>query len=128
MPGEFLGIGWAFPIRISPKGGNSLQYYEDDVKEACRIILGTSLGERPMRPDFGCIVHDLVFDSVDASMAGKVEFYVRNALELWEPRIIGKRVDAQITEEQIITHVEYIVRRTNTEDNFVYPFYRKGLP
>ena len=128
MPGEFLGIGWAFPVQINSKGGNRLQRYEEDIKEACQIILGTALGERAMRPDFGCAVHDLVFDPADATLAGKIEFYVVNALKRWEPRIIVKRTQTRFSEEKVFVDVEYIIRRTNTEDNFVFPFFRKGLP
>lgn len=128
MAGEFLGTGWAFPVQVDAKGGNRLQRYEEDIKEACRIILGTALGERAMRPDFGCAVHDLVFDPADASLAGKIEFYVENALSRWEPRIEVKTVEARLSEEKVLVDVSYIIRRTNAEDNFVYPFFRKGLP
>lgn len=128
MPGEFLGVGWAFPVQVNSKGGNRLQRYEEDIKEACQIILGTALGERAMRPDFGCAVHDLLFDPADATLAGKIEFYVTNALKRWEPRIIVKKVSARLSEERVLVDVNYIIRRTNTEDNFVYPFFRKGLP
>lgn len=123
MPGEFLGIGWAFPVQINTKGRNKLQKYEDDIKEACQIILGTALGERAMRPDFGCAVHELVFDTADTSLAGKIEFYVINALKRWEPRIIVKKVETRFSEEKILVDVEYIIRQTNTEDNLVYPFF-----
>lgn len=128
MPGEFLGVGWAFPVQVNSKGRNRLQKYEDDIKEACQIILGTALGERAMRPDFGCIVHELVFSPGDITLAGKIEFYVTNALETWEPRIIVRKVEARFSEEKVFVDVEYIVRRTNIEDNFVFPFFRKGLP
>jgi hypothetical protein len=128
MPGEFLGVGWAFPIQVNAKGGNRLQRYEEDIKEACRIILGTALGERAMRPDFGCALYDLVFDPSDASLAGKIEFYVENALKRWEPRIEVKMVEARLSEEKVLVDVSYVIRRTNTEDNFVFPFFRKGLP
>ena len=128
MAGEFLGVGWAFPVQVNAKGGNRLQRYDEDIKEACLIILGTALGERAMRPDFGCAVYDLVFDPADASLAGKIEFYVENALRRWEPRIEVKAVEARLSEEKVLVDVNYIIRRTNTEDNFVFPFFRKGLP
>jgi len=128
MAGEFLGVGLAFPIQVNAKGGVKLQRYEDDIKEACMIILGTALGERAMRPDFGCAVYDLIFDPADASLAGKIEFYVENALKRWEPRIEVKSVEAKLYQEKVLVDVSYVVRRTNTEDNFVYPFFRKGLP
>lgn len=128
MSGEFLGVGWAFPVTTNAKGGNRLQAYEADIKEACRIILGTALGERAMRPDFGCAAHELIFDPADASLVGKVEFYVENALKRWEPRIKLRKVEARLDKERVLVDVSYIVRQTNTEDNFVFPFFSKGLP
>ena len=128
MAGEFLGVGLAFPVQVNAKGGVRLQRYEDDIKEACMIILGTALGERAMRPDFGCAVYDLLFDPADASLAGKIEFYVENALKRWEPRIEIKSVEARLLREKVLVDVSYVIRRTNTEDNFVFPFFRKGLP
>lgn len=118
------GKGWAFPIAVSGKGGISLVEGERNIKESCWIILGTPLGERAMRPDFGCGVYDLVFDTADANLAGRIEFYVSNALEHWEPRIIVQKVRAEVEEEKVTVDVEYIIRRSNTVDNFVYPFYR----
>ena len=41
-----------------------------------------------MRPEFGCGVHDFVFDSIDASTVGKMELAIRDALDRWEPRIV----------------------------------------
>ena len=128
MAGEFLGVGWAFPVAVNAKGGNRFQRYEDDIKEACKIILGTALGERAMRPDFGCAVYDLIFDPADSSLAGKIEFYVENALKRWEPRIEIKSVEARLLREKVLVDVSYVIRRTNTENNFVFPFFRKGLP
>ena len=123
MAKEFLGTGWAFPVRINGQGGNALVSAEEDIKQACLIILSTALGERAMRPDFGCGIYDLVFDPGDASLAGRIEFFVSNALEAWEPRITVKSVEAEMTEEKVVVEVRYVIRTTNTEDNFVYPFF-----
>ena len=122
MAKEFLGTGWSFPVRTDVQGGLALSRYDDDVKQAIGIILGTALGERVMRPDFGCAVYDMVFDPADAALAGRMEFYVKNALEHWEPRIIVRNVAAEVDEEKVTVDVEYTVRRTNTVDNVVYPF------
>ena len=40
-----------------------------------------------MRPEFGCGVHDFVFDSIDANTIGSMEEAIRDALVRWEPRI-----------------------------------------
>ena len=124
---DILGGGWTFPVKTAPHGGIAVAQGADDVKQAIRVILGTALGERAMRPDFGCAVHDLLFAPADMSLTGKARFYVRNALQQWEPRIKVDRVDAQIDANRLLIEVEYTVRATNRQENLVYPYYLQGV-
>ena len=57
------GTGWAFPVAARPghRRWSSWSRYEEDIRQSIHIILGTAKGERVMRPDFGCGIHDLVF-------------------------------------------------------------------
>ncbi len=126
MAQDFLGRGWAFPAGVDAGGGIALAEGEDDIRQAIRIILGTALGEREMRPDFGCGVHELAFDPGDASLTGKARFYVRNALERWEPRIEVESVEARLEGNRLTVDVRYVVRATNRRDNLVYPYYLQG--
>ena len=88
MPGiDFVGAGWAFPLATDATGGVALVVREREIEEAIRLILATAPGERPMRPEFGCRVHDHVFAPINASTAGAIASDVRYALEMWEPRI-----------------------------------------
>src|SRR3954468_17170009 len=84
----FVGSGWAFfPTRTDVTGSIELVTRTREIEEAIRIILATAPGERPMRPDFGCAIHDFVFPPADAATAGQIAFEVRSALDRWEPRI-----------------------------------------
>jgi phage baseplate assembly protein W len=123
---DFLGVGWKFSVQTDSRSMIKLSRYEEDIKEAIWIILGTSRGERVMRPDFGCGIHDFVFESINASTLANIEQSVREALILWEPRI--KLVDVNVSDDQIdngklIISIEYIVTATNSRFNLVYPFY-----
>ena len=93
--------------------------------ESVWIILGTAKGERMMRPDFGCGIHDLVFGMNTASTAGQVAQAVSEALLLFEPRLDVR--DVQVTPngngEVLLISVRYEVRATNNVFNLVYPFY-----
>ena len=51
-PKAFLGKGWNFPAAPDDSGAIAMALYEEDVRQAVRIILGTSPGERVMRPGF----------------------------------------------------------------------------
>jgi phage baseplate assembly protein W len=129
MPKTFLGVGWNFPIAVQnqgdEKGKIKLAEYEESVRQAIRIILGTAKGERAMRPDFGCGIYDLVFEINSASTAGKVAQTVRESLLLFEPRIDVRevQVEAQNNGEVLLISIDYEVRATNNVFNLVYPFY-----
>jgi phage baseplate assembly protein W len=126
MAKDFLGIGWKFPVGVDSYGKIAMSKYEEDIKEAIRIILGTAKGERVMRPDFGCGIHDLVFAPINTATIGLVESTVREALTKYEPRIdlINVEVlDDEAAEGKLMVSIDYRVRATNNEFNLVYPFY-----
>lgn len=126
MAHEFIGKGWAFPLRTDQTGGIALVSNERELEESIRLILATSPGERPMRPEFGCAVHDYVFAPADAATAGDIAYAVRVALERWEPRItledVIVRFDAVETGTLFID-INYTIRGTNDPRNLVFPFY-----
>ena len=123
---EFVGRGWSFPLRIDSTGAFGLSGGDRDVAESIRLILGTSPGERPMRPEYGCAVHELVFDTVDASLAGRAAALVSAALTRWEPRIdvlgVTAAQDPQAPRALRI-EVDYRISATNDRRNLVFPFY-----
>lgn len=126
MAREFLGRGWKFPVGVDSKGKIETSEYEQDIKEAIWLIVSTSKGERVMRPDFGCGIHDFVFASINTSTIGLIESSVRGALTQWEPRIELKGVSVsaeRASEGQLMISIDYKVRTTNNEFNLVYPFY-----
>src|SRR5262245_40181914 len=83
----FLGQGWAFPVGPDAHGAMALSAYEEDIRQAIQIILGTARGERLMRPDFGAGLHALVFEPISATTQALVKHRVEEALITWEPRI-----------------------------------------
>ena len=125
MPKTFLGVGWSFPVDVDSSGAIQVAAYEESVRQAIWIILGTSKGERVMRPDFGCGIYDLVFEVNSASTAGKVAQEVRDSLLVLEPRIhvLNVQVEAQDDGTTLLINIDYQVRATNNVFNLVYPFY-----
>jgi phage baseplate assembly protein W len=126
MSDEFIGQGWAFPLRTDSAGGIALVSREQELEESIRLILGTARGERPMRPEFGCGIHDYVFAPADSTTAGLIAFEVRASLTRWEPRIdvvdVVVTVD-DIRAETLYIDIIYLVRETNDPRNLVFPFY-----
>jgi phage baseplate assembly protein W len=123
---EIIGSGLAFPLQVDRRGGIALARDETDIEQAIELILATAPGERPMRPEFGCGVHDFVFDSIDASTVAKMEDAIRDALDHWEPRVVVESVEFNLDavgDGVLMIDIGYRVRATNTLRNLVYPFY-----
>jgi phage baseplate assembly protein W len=123
---EIIGTGWAFPLGANGRGGIAMSRGDIDIEQAIRIILGTAKGERRMRPNFGCQIHELVFASNDESTWGLARYYVEDALGMWEPRIdvieieVGPNPDLP---NRMDIGVTYRVRATKDARTLVYPFY-----
>ena len=123
---DIIGSGIAFPLRVDRRGALAVVRGDDDVQEAIQVILGTATGERPMRPEFGCGIHDCVFDTIDAALVGRLEREVRAALAQWEPRIdvLDVSVDfSRVETGAVPIDIRYLLRATNSVRNLVYPFY-----
>lgn len=120
-----LGTGLAFPVAIS-HGAVALAAGADDVEQAIRIILATAPGERPMRPEFGCDLHALVFERMTPTTAGRMERAIRKALHRWEPRIEVETVSIRVDRAhsgRLLVDVGYRLCQTNSRRNLIYPFY-----
>ena len=123
---EFIGTGLAFPLRVNSTGNVALVSRDREIEESIALILGTAPGERPLRPDFGCAIHDYVFAPADASTAGEIADEVRRALLRWEPRIeVGDVIVSPDPDDHglLFVDVGYRIRHTNYARNLVFPFY-----
>ncbi|GAA2065478.1 GPW/gp25 family protein [Streptomyces cheonanensis] len=125
MAEQFVGSGWSFPLRISPTGGIALVGGEQEVEEAIRLVLATAPGERPMRPEFGCAIHDLVFAPVNEQTTGRIQHEVYTSLDRWEPRIEVNDVEVTVGEDRSVLYIDirYAIRGTNNPRSLVFPFY-----
>lgn len=128
---DFLGRGWAMPVELDPRTGLVASVaFEEDIRQSILIILETAPGERVMRPNFGCGIHELVFSAVDSTVIQRIRSMVEEALRRCEARIevLGVTVDEAATSEgKLLIELEYRVRKTNQVGNLVFPFYfREG--
>ena len=124
---DFLGAGWTFPVQVDARGRISLSRRERDIEEAIFLILLTPKGQRVMRPEFGCQIHELIFAPNDATTAGLAVFYVEEALAMWEPRI--RVLDVVATPDdanpaRLNVEIEYEIKATYDRRALVFPFYR----
>jgi len=126
---EYIGQGLAFPLQISQQGGLALAHGFNDIEQAIRIILGTSLGERVMRPEFGCRIHELVFAPNNATTRQLLAYYVEEALDRWEPRITVREINTTTDPSRdgaLLVEIKYEIKDTYDERSIVYPFFLQG--
>jgi len=122
----FLGVGWKFPIDVDRRRGVAMSQHEDNIYESILIIIGTAFGERVMRPEFGCAIHDLIFAPNNPNTHGLIIYYVREAIVKWEPRVQDVEVECETDkhdETKVVVKVSYRVISTNNKYNLVYPFF-----
>lgn len=123
---DFIGRGLSFPVRTDATGSVALVDGDREIVESIRLILATAPGERPMRPEFGCAIHDLVFAPADSATAGRIAYEVRQSLERWEPRIDLTDVVIDFAEAHngtLLIDISYTLSNTNDPRNLVFPFY-----
>jgi uncharacterized protein len=123
-----LGKGWRFPVDIDRSGGVSIAQYEESIRDAIFIILGTAPGERILRPQFGCDIHDLIFAPNNPNTCSLAAHYCEEALNKWEPRIYKVKAKGRPAPDQpnkILIEIEYTVTSNSANRNLVYPFYLK---
>src|SRR5512139_1775401 len=123
-----IGRGWGFAVGTDATGGIRTSAGQTEIEESIAIIIGTSPGERVMRPTFGCRIHDLVFAPNNAETLGLARRYVEEALGMWEPRIEVVSVSvasdaAEADRGRLNILLTYKVRGTKDARSLVYPFY-----
>jgi Bacteriophage baseplate protein W len=113
-------------MRTDASGRIAMVSHEREIEEAMRLVLATAPGERPMRPEFGCAIHDLVFAPINDRTAGRIQYEVSACLDRWEPRIEVVGVDVTVDAEDVgvlYIDVRYSIRGTNNPRSLVFPFY-----
>lgn len=126
MAEEFIGQGLAFPMKTTASGAIAMVSRDQEIRESIRLILGTAYGERPMRPEFGCGVHDLVFAPSNMTTAGQAAYEVKRSLVRWEPRIEVDAVTATYDDADpalMYISISYRIAGANDPRNLVFPFY-----
>lgn len=126
MSERFIGRGWRFPVSTDPTGSIALAGDDRNLEQAIRLILATAPGERPMRPEFGCGIHNFVFAPANATTAGRLSSEVKRSLARWEPRIDVQSVDVSVDQFDrgaMYISINYTKKGSYDPRNLVFPFY-----
>lgn len=123
---SFVGQGITFPVNINPRGQFSVVTGTQNIDQSIYVILYTVPGERVMRPEFGCRIHELIFAPANDETAATAERYVWEALERWEPRIILHRVAVRLGRVdvgELVIEIDYETKNHHDLRSLVYPYY-----
>lgn len=123
---DLVGRGWAFPPHIDARGRIALTSERSEIEQAIRIILLTPLGQRVMRPTFGCGIHDLIFAPMNTQTMAQARRYVAEALAMWEPRINVTVIDVRVDQNHdgmLLIDIQYVIKSTLDQRSLVFPFY-----
>jgi hypothetical protein len=123
---DLIGQGWSFPVKPGPDGRLAYLDGAEKVRQGIWILLSTAPGERQMMPEYGCGIHDLVFQANTEALRGLVEAKVRAALIRWEPRIDVIHVRVETPPEArnyLLIRIDYRLRANNSFYNLVYPYF-----
>lgn len=122
---DFVGSGFDFPMGIDDQGGIRMVGGTDNIDRSIKLIMGTAYGERPMRPDFGCGIHDLLFDSTSLELLGQVQAQVVASLRRWETRADILDVSATYGDDPTVIDIQVTYRIKGNYDprNLLVPFY-----
>ena len=88
--------GIAFPVASDVYGGIEMADPVRSIEDSVQMILSVSPGEFFLEPEFGCKVNDMVFLPDSPQTISLAEYYIKQALERWEPRIKVKQVTGEV--------------------------------
>ena len=126
MSKEFIGRGWRFPVVPGPTGALEWSDAEANVEHSLRVLLLTRVGERVMRGGFGSRLGEQVFRPGSEQNLRAIEREVESVIGRAEPRVevLEVRAEADPADARSVTiSLSYRVRRTNTRESLVFPFY-----
>jgi len=125
QPRSYLGRGLSFPLRGNLQGSLQLSADIRNIEESIGLILGTKVGERVYRQNFGSRLSELAFAPMNTQTLLLIRVYVEEALKMWEPRIIldGVYTEPDPIRGRVNIIIEYHPKDSHDSRSLVYPFY-----
>jgi uncharacterized protein len=114
--------GFALPFRLDPTSGRVAALGGDDkLRKNIVHILLTSVGERPMRRDYGGGLRQLVHDPNNDALRSIVQHRLGQTIEQFEPRVRVEEVLVEQEEATLFVTVQFTVRRTQQTQTVSVP-------
>lgn len=123
---KLIGKGWGFPVHLDERNHIALTNEDNEISQAIYVILSTYPGERVMRPEFGCRIHDYVFAPANAATAAGIEAAAKEAILNWEPRVTLTSVKATPDPDAdglMMVEIKYELKSSRDPRALIFPFY-----
>lgn len=123
------GIGITLPLKMGNTG-----YFEQSFDTLTQVksnfinLILTRRGERVHQPEFGCKIHEVLFEPLTPEVIELARLSVVQAVEQWMPflELVQFRIDAsteQIDNNRIKLYVGYrLTNNPNIQDSIVLTF------
>jgi phage baseplate assembly protein W len=125
--GGFLGKGWSFPPSFDRDEQTVVMVTaEEDIRQSLYVLLATIPGERVMLPEYGCFLHDHVFDLIGETLITHLKGLIEHAILFFEPRIVVENIAITAADSgigRLDIQLDYRIIQTNTRNNMVFPYY-----
>ena len=123
---KILGKRIAFPLHLDDRNQLAMVDGDTAVRQSIYLIVMTVPGERVLRPEFGCRIHELIFDPVNKQTMITAKRYVEEAIKRWEPRIevMELEVDAgDVDRAELLINIKYKHKNRPDPRSLVFPYY-----
>lgn len=122
---NFIGTALKFPMQY--RAGKPVYVSGIDLlRQSLAIILTTHVEDNFMIRQYGSRLKELLFEQSGPAIEGNVLLFVKQAIELWEKRVIFVKGEFAYPKPGIVNvTITYRVRGTDFTDTMVYPFYSK---
>jgi phage baseplate assembly protein W len=123
---QILGKRLAFPLHLDDR--NQLAMVDGDmaVRQSIYLIVMTVPGERVLRPEFGCRIHELIFDPLNSQTFITAKRYVEEAIRRWEPRIDVEELtidSGDVDRGEMLIYIKYKHKDRPDPRSLVFPYY-----
>ncbi|WP_289993550.1 GPW/gp25 family protein [Photorhabdus laumondii] len=84
---DIYGRGWAFPPQFSSQTGVIMAEGAEHVRQSMKVFFLTEPGERIMREDYGCGLHDYLFENISDELMARIQTRIEERILRYEPRV-----------------------------------------
>lgn len=121
-----IGSGIVFPITLNTEGRVPIYNNVELIRSSILIIINWVKDSRFFNEEFGCRLEEVLEEPNDLHSISIARMFIKEALEKWEKRITIdiRDIDIMSAGTNIDIQIKYLIKASNEEDTFIFPYYR----